>query len=443
MDLTPEEIETLNAYGPYNHAVWRGRGVTVSQEEGLTGRAEFLAALVRKVLQRSFTEAEMADMTLADVGCYDGWLLEQLADLPFKRLVGIEPRERNIEKGKAIRHVLGLQSRVEYRTGSIEALGTERFDVVICMGLLHHLECIGDALRSLKAICRRTLVLETQCLSSEHLTPEFVRELEPKDIAYFGKSQLVGLSGHKFESSYYHGSAIRSSIVTIPTISTIEMFLQQLNFTNIEILVPPSSYWKGGSVSRPTKLCCVVADCGDQKDDNRDHFAQVRDYEVGLMNMLLPERTADLLYNRFVGRPSRRPTFAERVIIGYATGPSWLTAPLLKLIARRWPNGFHLEIIKNLRYAPVDKAALELAKVRFAEGDFAGCIKTAKSIIGHINADWRATYRALLLLALANNRIGNESAARRYIDLARISNPDLPPELFDIHNSIFSLKPPG
>lgn len=37
MDLTPEEIEILNAYGPYNHAVWRGRGVAITQEESLTG----------------------------------------------------------------------------------------------------------------------------------------------------------------------------------------------------------------------------------------------------------------------------------------------------------------------------------------------------------------------------------------------------------------------
>ena len=80
MSFTPEEIEELNAFGPYNHAVWRGRGVTVTHEESLAGRAEFLSALVRRTLLESFSIEAMAQLTLADVGCYDGWLLEQLAD---------------------------------------------------------------------------------------------------------------------------------------------------------------------------------------------------------------------------------------------------------------------------------------------------------------------------------------------------------------------------
>ena len=39
-NLTPEEFEALNAAGPYNSGVWRGRGVTVTLEESLAGRIE-------------------------------------------------------------------------------------------------------------------------------------------------------------------------------------------------------------------------------------------------------------------------------------------------------------------------------------------------------------------------------------------------------------------
>ena len=38
-------------------------------------------------------------MSIADIGCYDGWILHELSDLPFKRMVGIEPRQKNIDKG--------------------------------------------------------------------------------------------------------------------------------------------------------------------------------------------------------------------------------------------------------------------------------------------------------------------------------------------------------
>src|SRR5262249_6217636 len=149
----------------------------------------------RTVLQESFSKEAMAQMTLADVGCYDGWLVERLSDLPFKRLVGIEPRARNIEKGQKIRRILRINSRVELRVGTLETLGEETFDVVICAGLIHHLESLGDALRKLKSICRQKLFIETMCLSSEHVTKRLVREVEPKDVIYFGKSPIVGLSG--------------------------------------------------------------------------------------------------------------------------------------------------------------------------------------------------------------------------------------------------------
>ena len=39
-ELTKEQIEELNANGPYSMAVWNSGGVSVGNEEGLTGRSE-------------------------------------------------------------------------------------------------------------------------------------------------------------------------------------------------------------------------------------------------------------------------------------------------------------------------------------------------------------------------------------------------------------------
>src|ERR1700728_4291856 len=148
-NLKPEEIEQLNAYGPYNHAVWQGRGIVLSHEESIAGRANFMVGKIRQVLTASFTPTQMAQLTIADVGCYDGWIIDQLRDLPFKKFVGFEPRNRNIEKGNVARSLLGIEGRAEFRTASIDALGQEQFDIVICLGVLHHLESVGDALRAL------------------------------------------------------------------------------------------------------------------------------------------------------------------------------------------------------------------------------------------------------------------------------------------------------
>jgi methyltransferase family protein len=436
MSFTPEEIEELNAFGPYNHAVWRGRGVTVTHEESLAGRGEVLATLVRRILLESFSAEEMAQLTIADVGCYDGWLLEQLADLPFKRVVGIEPRGRNLEKGNKVRQILGISSRVEYRVGSLASLGQETFDVVICTGLLHHLESVGDALRILRSICNRKLFLETMCLSSRHITKDFVRELEPKDIVYFGRPPIVGLSGHKLESSYYHGSAIQSMIVSVPSLSAIQMFLAQSGFQSVKVLIEPSAYW--GKEDRHGKACCLVADTGPVPSAE-SQADQILKYERGVLGTLLPTACAQALFEHLCqDLSSANATLGDRLLIAYATGPVWVSRILLRCIRRAWRHPFEFEIIKNLRYAPADKAALEMAKVRLATGDAVGCIEAARKVTGRVNADWRATYRAFLLLSWANRRLGDHGAAKRYEDLCRVSNPELPDALF--HDALLGTK---
>jgi ubiquinone/menaquinone biosynthesis C-methylase UbiE len=430
MSFTPEEIEELNAFGPYNHAVWHGRGVTITHEESLAGRAEFLSTLVRRTLLESFSAEEMAQLTITDVGCYDGWLIEQLADLPFKRLVGIEPRARNLEKGRKVRQILGISSRVEYRVGELESLGRETFDVVICTGLLHHLESVGDALRILRSICTRKLFIETLVLPSRHITTDFVRDLEVKDVANFGKSPTAGLSGYKFESSYYHGSAIRPTIASVPTLSTLQMFMEHLGFRNVTVLVAPSSYWDG-AVKRPAQACCLMAEPGSPTHEIAQ-TEQVLNYEKGVLGTLLPAACIQSLFEALCHNSSRmHAPLSDRLLIAYATGPAWLSRILLRYIRRVWRHPFELEIIKNLRYAPADKTALEMAKTRLAAGDAVGCIEAARKITGRINADWRATYRAFLLLSFAYRHLGDQVTAKRYEELCRTSNPELPDALFN------------
>src|SRR5665648_319083 len=94
--LEPNSIELINAYGPYSHGSWDGRGVVVGDEEALTGRGEYLVQLIRDAILKKWSTEELKSMSLLDVGCYDGWITCRLASLlPFGRVVGVEPREKN------------------------------------------------------------------------------------------------------------------------------------------------------------------------------------------------------------------------------------------------------------------------------------------------------------------------------------------------------------
>jgi len=66
----------LNAHGPYNHGLWDPliRGVS----------AEIL---------ENYSKLQLAEMTILDVGGYDGWILVQLQqEFGFKLAVCVEPR---------------------------------------------------------------------------------------------------------------------------------------------------------------------------------------------------------------------------------------------------------------------------------------------------------------------------------------------------------------
>ena len=109
-EISAEQIEVLNANGPYSMAVWRSGEVSVGNEEGLAGRSEYFIKLIRESILKNYTFDEIKKFSILDIGCNDGWVLNQLSDLPFNKMVGIEPREKNINKGRIVRKILKLEN---------------------------------------------------------------------------------------------------------------------------------------------------------------------------------------------------------------------------------------------------------------------------------------------------------------------------------------------
>jgi len=80
------------------------------------------------------------DKEILDLGCGNGYLLEQIADTGFRRYLGIDISEKMIEENR--KRFSGLE-RVEFRADDAEALNTVRddsLDMVISNGCLHHLK---------------------------------------------------------------------------------------------------------------------------------------------------------------------------------------------------------------------------------------------------------------------------------------------------------------
>ena len=403
-EISAEQMEILNANGPYSMAVWTSGEISVGNEEGLAGRSEYFIKLIRKAILKNFRLKDIKNLSILDIGCNDGWVLHQLSDLPFKKMVGIEPREKNINKGKTVRKILKLENSVEYKLGNIESLENEIFDIVICAGLLYHVESIPLALKKVTASCSRMLFIESRCISSNHITKELKDEIEMRDLVYQFEDEICGLTAQKYESSYYDGSAAHNTIVNVPTAESLIMNLKILGYEDIDIVADPDTYrkdvWKD---KRPLGGICISALLPKlPKNQSKEEETWIKEYERGLEMEILPRNFLEPLYRIFCLRDTEIDlTNNLSTIHEYIISKDDISVINDKILPVSNMSKFALEIVKNWRYSPYDKIALEYGKLLKHEGNFEEAIDVLKSITNRkINSDWRSVYRSFHLLYL-------------------------------------------
>jgi SAM-dependent methyltransferase len=129
--------------------------------------------------------APMSDLRVLDLGALEGQYGLELAQRGAK-VIAIEGREPSVEKCEFAKRALGL-ANIEFELGDVRALTKDthgEFDVVLCLGLLYHLDAVDvfPFLRSIAEMCTGLLVLETRV------------SLSPRET-------------HHFEGREYHGSS--------------------------------------------------------------------------------------------------------------------------------------------------------------------------------------------------------------------------------------------
>ena len=439
-ELDPKAVELVNAYGPYTHGTWAGSKFVIGNEEALAGRGAFLNDLIRRSILEKFTIEQISTMTLVDVGCYDGWLICQLEDLPFARMIGVEPRRKNIDKGRMVRQLLDIETRCEFLEGSTEnleqILAGDKADVVICAGLFHHLSSTEGGVAALHAICRKFLFLETICFPTSFEDERLKDALELKDLPYFFGSKTFGVTGHKLESGYYDGSATKLSVVSIPSVGALEMFLDTGGFADIKVVADPVAYSK--SVASGWRSFSAVCMTAVPKRCHNDTVQWIEDYEGGLLRMLLPADIANGLFKAFcLNEEAANSSSLEKLVSDLILTSGSELEQALKALRLETDNVYALEIFKNMRYAPYDKIALEYGKCLVAEGNFEAGEEVLFRITRRLNADWRAVYRAFCVIVWSCRERGDVVAASRYEELCRIANPLFPPSLLAGTRSLF------
>jgi len=123
--------------------------------------------MVLPELKRTF-DGRWGDVRALDCACNEGWFSFEVAKLGARSVLGFDARQVNIQKAQLVQSQTGTPN-VSFQVENIFDVTPERhgmFDLVLCLGLMYHLEDPMGALRRLRAVTREICVIDTEVARS-------------------------------------------------------------------------------------------------------------------------------------------------------------------------------------------------------------------------------------------------------------------------------------
>jgi ubiquinone/menaquinone biosynthesis C-methylase UbiE len=124
-------------------------------------RASLIEQRVREVLAAAGPDARALDLA-----CCEGWFAHRLLDWGADEVLGVDVREQSIVRAELVRDYLELDAeRLRFQTADVLTLTAEElgsFDVVLCLGLIYHVEHPMGVLRLARELTRGLCVIESQ-----------------------------------------------------------------------------------------------------------------------------------------------------------------------------------------------------------------------------------------------------------------------------------------
>jgi SAM-dependent methyltransferase len=137
----------------------------------VTARQNYLRPILHDL--RSSLKIE----TVADVGCGVGYFSGFLHDLGFN-VIACDGRSENVEEARR------RYPNIEFKHSNVEDEWTAQsgsYDLVLCVGLLYHLENPLRALRNLSAMTRKLLLIESYATPQQQTTLYLREEADLED----------------------------------------------------------------------------------------------------------------------------------------------------------------------------------------------------------------------------------------------------------------------
>jgi tRNA (mo5U34)-methyltransferase len=197
------------------------------------------AAVIEPVVRAELARLEGAPATALDLACSEGWFAHRLLDWGVATVECVDIRAENTRRAALVRDRLGIDAgSLRLRTADVfeldlAVLGT--FDVVLCLGLIYHLENPVGALRIARALTRGVCIVESQL--TEQVEPIRHGSGQTGQFMEQDGSWAAYLEPPNLQEGYPIAS-YGGVISLLPNRAALLQAMQVAGFSRVEALVP-------------------------------------------------------------------------------------------------------------------------------------------------------------------------------------------------------------
>jgi tRNA (mo5U34)-methyltransferase len=179
-----------------------------------------------------------AGLTAVDLACHEGWFSQHAAAMGFRDVLGLDARADHVDDARLVAAACGA-SGVRYAqcdVHAVDAAALGQFDLVLCLGLLYHLENPVGALRVARALTRGLCLIETQVAPGLGGWIDYGHHTFVKPVV--GSFAIVD------ETDETHGPETSTTgICLVPSLEALLWILRKVGFARAEVLpVPGGGY---------------------------------------------------------------------------------------------------------------------------------------------------------------------------------------------------------
>lgn len=209
-------------------------------------------AMLQEAVDAHFGTAPRAGRRAIDLACHEGWFAQQVAAAGFETL-GVDARAQHVDDARLVAAACGARG-LAFRQADVHALDPDaegRFDLVLCLGLIYHLENPVGALRTARALTAPggLCVVETQ------LAPNLAGPLDYGHHTFV--KPMMGSFAIVDETDETHGPETSTTgICLVPSLEALTWILRKVGFADVRVLTPPADAYEQ---LRFGKRCMVTA----------------------------------------------------------------------------------------------------------------------------------------------------------------------------------------